>query len=424
LIVRVRADNGVYGEVRAPPSKSYTHRAVAAAMLAPGRSEIRSPLRSLDTAATTGAARQFGAEVTEGEGVTLVTGVEQPVTPDDVINALNSGTTLRVMTCIAGLARGGYTILTGDDSLRRRPMQPLLDALCQLGVRAWSARLDGTAPVIVEGGGMGGRCRIRGDVSSQFVSGLIIAGSASTREVHVYVDGELVSKPYVDATISVLERFGVKVERDGYRAFHTVAGGYRPTAFTVPGDYGLAGFIMAAPLMAGGRVRVAGLDPELPQADYKIVDALRAMGAEAREDGVGVEVAGSELRGFEADLRDSPDLLPIIAVLAAVAGGETRIRGVAHARLKESDRIHVLATELSKASVKVYERPDGLVVVGGRLGPARLDPRGDHRLFMAFTLLSLASGGLVEVLGPESAEVSYPAFLEDLVRIGCEVELR
>ncbi|MCS7145409.1 MAG: 3-phosphoshikimate 1-carboxyvinyltransferase [Nitrososphaerota archaeon] len=421
MIVRVRAER-VSGEVKAPPSKSYTHRAITAALLAPGKSDITNPLYSRDTEATINAAKLFGATLNLKKDHITVEGVERPKTPDNIIDAMNSGTTLRIMTSVAGLTKSGYTVLTGDESLRRRPMQPLLNALRQLGIRAWSSKLDGTAPVIVEGGEMGGECRIRGDVSSQFISGLIIAGSAAERPVSVNIEGELVSKPYIDATLSVLKQFGVEVERAGYRKFTTTPRGYRPAGFTVPGDYGLAGFVMSTPMVAGGRVRVTGLDPRLPQADYKVVEVLRNMGAEVKEGEGFVEVVGSSLRGVDVSLRDSPDLLPIVAVLGAVADGETRIRDVGHARFKESDRIAVLAAELSKTSIRVRELPDGLVVEGGRLKAARLDPRGDHRLFMAFTLLSLATRGGIEVLDPESASVSYPTFLQDLETLGCEVE--
>lgn len=421
MIVRVKGRE-LEGEVKAPPSKSYTHRAVAAALLTPGVSTINNPLYSRDTEATINAARLFGAELRLQKDSITLQGVDQPRTPDNVVDAMNSGTTLRIMTCIAGLAKKGYTVLTGDESLRKRPMQPLLDALGQLNIRAWSTKLNGTAPVIVEAGEMGGECVIRGDISSQFISGLLVAGCATDRGVKVRIDGELVSKPYVDATIMVMKAYGAAVEREGYRQFHAAPSRYHPTKFTVPGDYGLAGFMMAAPLVAGGSVKVSGLDPSLPQADYRIIEILKLMGASLHEDGDSVKIGGSEMRGIEIELQDSPDLLPIVAVLATVAEGKTKITGVRHARFKESDRISVLSSELSKAGARVEELPDGLIVNGGRLKQAKLDPRGDHRLFMAFTLLSLASNGEIEVLDPESASVSYPEFLEDLKRLGCEVE--
>ncbi|MEM1967435.1 MAG: 3-phosphoshikimate 1-carboxyvinyltransferase [Nitrososphaerota archaeon] len=423
MIVKVRG-SGLRGEVRAPPSKSYTHRAVSVALLAPGASTINNPLYSRDTEATINAAKLFGAQLEAREQAITMHGLSKPQTPENVVDAMNSGTTLRIMTCVAGLVKKGYTVLTGDESLRKRPMQPLLDALGQLKIKAWSSKLNGTAPVIVEAGEMGGECVIRGDISSQFITGLLIAGSCTAEGVKVRVQGRLVSKPYIDATINVMKAFGASVEREGYSLFYSNPSGYHSTIFTVPGDYGLAGFMMAAPLVAGGRVKISGLDPSLPQADYRVVEIIRAMGADVREDEGCVEVSEAGLRGVDVELSDSPDLLPVVAVLASVAEGETRIRGVGHARYKESDRISALASELFKAGIRVQELHDGLVVGGGRLRPARLDPRGDHRLFMAFALLSLASGGGLEVLDPECASVSYPQFLDDLKKLGCEVEAR
>jgi 3-phosphoshikimate 1-carboxyvinyltransferase len=422
VVLRVRITGAeLRGEVKAPPSKSYTHRAVTAALLSEGYSTVLNPLRSRDTEATINAARLFGAAVEEDKDRLAVRGRSRPLTPSNVIDAMNSGTTLRIMTSVAGLVERGYTVLTGDESLRRRPMQPLLDALRDLGVRAWSTKMDGTAPIVVEAGKMGGVCRIRGDVSSQFVSALLMAGAAAEREVAVKVDGEPVSRPYIDSTIAVMEEFGARVWREGYTYFQTEPSGYRPSSFTVPGDYGLAGFVMAAPLLAGGKVRVTGLNPRYPQADSTILEILAKMGAKVRVIPDAVEVEWAPLRGLEVDLRDSPDLLPIVAVLGALAAGETRITGVQHARHKESDRIHVLASELAKVSIEVREEPDGLRIKGGKPSQSVLDPHGDHRLFMAFALLSLSVKGGLEVMDPQSASISYPGFLDDLRVIGCEV---
>ncbi|MEM2492292.1 MAG: 3-phosphoshikimate 1-carboxyvinyltransferase [Nitrososphaerota archaeon] len=423
-LVRVRQREEVFGDVTAPPSKSYTHRAVFVASLSDGTSTVRSPLISRDTVATINAVRAFGAQVDQREGLLVVEGMERPQVPEDVIDAMNSGTTLRIATAVASLVEGGYTVLTGDGSLRRRPMGPLLEALGQLGVEAWSTRNNGCAPVVVKGeGGLRGKCAMRGDVSSQFVSGLIVAGSASDGALEVSLTGEVVSRPYIEATCEVVRRFGGRVSLEGSRVL-VEGGGLRAREFVVPGDYGLAAFLMAVPLLMGGSVRVWNLDRSLPQADAAILEVLREMGARFREGENYVEVFGSDLHGVHVDLRDAPDLLPVVAVLACFAEGETVVSGVGHARYKETDRIAVLARELSKAGATVEEKRDGLVVRGAELREAVLDPEGDHRLFMAFALLSLASQGKVATLGVESVDVSYPNFLRDLSAVGCEVEVR
>ncbi len=423
-VVRVLQKGEIFGDVRAPPSKSYTHRAVFVASLAEGTSVVRSPLISRDTSATIGAVRRFGASVEQRESSLLVEGVGRPKVPDDVIDAMNSGTTLRIATAVASLAAGGYTVLTGDESLRRRPMGPLLEALNQLGVEAWSTRGNGCAPVVVRGkGDLTGSCSIRGDVSSQFVSGLVIAGSASEGGLEVRLTGEVVSRPYIEATCEVVRRFGGSASFEGSEV-RVEGKGLEPGEFQVPGDFGLASFLMAVPVLMGGSLRVWNLDGSLPQADAMILDVLREMGARFRVGRDHVELYGSELKGVRVNLKDAPDLLPVIAVLACFAEGETVITGVGHARYKESDRISVLARELSKAGASVEELEDGLVVRGSALREAVLNPEGDHRLFMAFALLSLASQGRIATLGLESLDVSYPNFLLDLSSIGCEVEVR
>jgi 3-phosphoshikimate 1-carboxyvinyltransferase len=423
-VVRVVQRGEVFGDVFAPPSKSYTHRAVFVASLAEGTSVINSPLISRDTRATIGAVMSFGASVEQQESSLLVEGLRRPRVPENVIDAMNSGTTLRIATAVASLADGGYTVLTGDESLRRRPMGPLLEALNQLGVEAWSTRGNGCAPVVVKGkGNIAGTCSIRGDVSSQFVSGLVVAGSASEGGLEVRMTGDVVSRPYIEATCEVVRRFGGRVSFEGNEV-KVEGGGLEPKEFTVPGDFGLASFLMAVPVLMGGSLRVWNLDRSLPQADAAILDVLSRMGARFREGRDHVELYGSELRGVEVDLRDAPDLLPVVAVLACFAEGETVVRGVRHARYKESDRITVLARELRKAGVDVEELSDGLVIRGSTLREAVLDPEGDHRLFMAFSILSLASQGKIATLGLESVDVSYPEFLRDLTSMGCEVEVR
>ncbi|MCS7142898.1 MAG: 3-phosphoshikimate 1-carboxyvinyltransferase [Aigarchaeota archaeon] len=421
--VHIESKGPVSGTVKAPPSKSYSHRAVMVGMLADGESRIINASFSRDVLATMNAAIKFGAGLKVHESELSVVGVARPSIPDDVIDAMNSGTTIRVMTAIAGLVENGYTILTGDESLRRRPMGPLLDAMNELGVMALSSRGNGCPPVIVKGGDMGGECRIRGDVSSQFISGLLIAGPRSRRGLAVNVLGDLVSRPYIDATLYVQSAFGYRsIENRGYAQFRVWPGGYSATEFEVPGDYGLASFLMIAPLFAGGRVEVLNLSEGPPQADYRIVEILRKMGANVEVMRDRVVVEESELRGIEVNLQDAPDLLPVISVTACRARGTTVIRGVRHARYKETDRLSIISSELGKVGAKVTELEDGLIIEPPvRVKTGALDPRGDHRLFMAFAILALACEGGMTVLDPSSASVSYPSFISDLTMIGAGV---
>lgn len=421
-LVRIRCREAK-GKIRAPPSKSYTHRGIIIASLAEGMSTIYNPLLSMDTAASIEGVKLMGAKAVLEDKKLIIEGVEQPETPADVIDAKNSGTTLRILTAVAGLVKSGYTVLTGDESLRRRPMQPLLDALQQLGVEAWSARLNGCAPVIVRGGGYKLReCTISGEISSQYISGLMIAGAKTSGGVLINITGRIVSLPYIYATMKTQEVFGAKSTISNNQII-TEGSGYRSAEFKVPGDYGLAAFILAIPFIAAGEVTVEGLTPDLPQPDISIISIIKEMGGDVEQRGDEVAARHSTLDGLTVSLRDAPDLLPVISVLAAVADGETVITDVRHARFKESDRISVITSELKKAGIHVEEMPDGVRIRPGEIKPATLDPHGDHRLFMAFSLLSIYSGGRILVKDPECVAISYPQFLKDLTSIGCEVEI-
>jgi 3-phosphoshikimate 1-carboxyvinyltransferase len=430
---RVLADGPLSGSVSVPPSKSYTHRAVLMASLAvAGRggkgSRIRNPLLSRDTNATVDACAAMGAEMERREGVLTVRGT-RPKVPEDVVNVENSGTTLRFMTSALSLAPEGLAVLTGDSSIRRRPMQPLLDTLGQLGVQAWSSRGNGCAPVVVKTGGMrGGKASIRGDVSSQFVSSLLISTPMAEIDTDLMV-ADAVSRPYIEMTLRLAERFGVKVvsKEEGYSEFEVTSGQeYRAADFSVPADFSSASFIVAAVAMVGGKVRIENLDASLPQGDAHIIEIARLMGAKVAEekDALVITSDGDKLRGGTFDLGDTPDLLPVVAVLALRCDSPVEIVGTAHARFKETDRIAIVAKELSKLGVNVKERDDGLRILPqkGKLQGAPMDAHDDHRMFMAFSLASMLIPGGAPVVGAESLDVSYPTFLEDIKKLGAKVK--
>lgn len=428
---RVTAVGQLSGSVSVPPSKSYTHRAVLMASLATaggrGRdSKIRNPLLSRDTNATVDACAAMGAEMERGEGALTIRGT-RPKVPDDVINVENSGTTLRFMTSAFSLAPEGYVVLTGDSSIRRRPMQPLLDTLGQLGVQAWSSRGNGCAPVVVKAGGMrGGKASIRGDVSSQFISSLLISSPMAEIDTTLKV-ADAVSRPYIEMTLRLAEHFGVKVSKNGYSEFEVSSGQeYRAAEFSVPADFSSASFIVAAVAMVGGRVRIDNLDASLPQGDSRIAEIVRLMGAKVEGERGALVVAsdGEKLRGGTFDLGDTPDLLPVVAALALRCDSPVEIVGTAHARFKETDRIAIVAEELSKLGVNVKERDDGLKIFPQKvkLQAAPMDAHDDHRMFMAFSLASMLIPGGAPVVGADSLDVSYPTFLEDIKKLGARVK--
>ncbi len=412
------------GAVSLPPSKSYTHRAVLMASLSDGRSEVSNVLFSRDTNATIAACKAMGA-VIEQSGNTLTIAGTSPRIPEDVVNVENSGTTLRFMTSTFAAAPEGFVVLTGDSSIRRRPMQPLLETLKELGVDAWTTRGNGCAPVVVKAGGIkGGSATIRGDVSSQFVSSLLISTPMASHDTSLAV-ADAVSRPYIEATLTLSRLFGVNVEREAYTRFDIEAGQkYRHADFAVPADFSSASFIVAAVGLVGGRVTLQNLNASLPQGDSAILKIAEGMGVKVREGGnsVTVESDGSKLKGGTFNLGDTPDLLPVVAALALRSESPVEVVGTAHARFKETDRIAILAKELSKLGVKIEERRDGMKIFPGpEMRRVLLDAHDDHRMFMAFSLASMLVPGGIPVVGAESLDVSYPTFLKDIERLGAKV---
>jgi 3-phosphoshikimate 1-carboxyvinyltransferase len=414
----------VSGEVYAPPSKSYTHRAILITALGPG-GEVKRPLLSADTKATISAVEALGAKVLQETDQVRIEGVSgRPKTPDDVINVLNSGTTLRFISAVSALTDGA--VLTGDSSIRSRPNGPLLEALSALGAKAFSVKGNGRAPLVVLGKLKGGRAVLNGGVSSQFLSALLIAcplcGNTTTITT-ISIDGELKSRPYAEITLGMLKDAGciVEAKKQEFR----MKGGqeYRLKEFEVPGDFSSASYLLAVAAITRSKLTVRGLRPSL-QGDSAIVDILKRMGARIswdRELGV-LGVEGEELSGTDVDASLTPDLVPTLAVLGAVAKGRTVIYNAEHVRHKETDRLHAMAVELTKMGVNIRERPDGLEIEGGVLRGARVNGYHDHRIVMALTLAGTVAGG-TSIETAESVDVSYPGFFQDMARIGVEAKL-
>jgi 3-phosphoshikimate 1-carboxyvinyltransferase len=428
----------IEGEIIAPPSKSYTHRAITIASLAE-KSEILYPLLSGDTEATINAAKCLGATVTiEREGQAkkiLIEGTEgRPATPEDVINARNSGTTLRFFTAVAALCEGA-AVITGDASLRKRPNVPLLNALNELGAEAFSTKGDGTAPIVVKGRLTGGETTIDASISSQFISALLITCPLAAKDSYILAHN-ISSVPYVRMTTEVLEQAGVEVSSSRLSGSNdysfNVEGGrsYDLRRFTVPGDFSSSSYLLAAAVITDSELRVKNLFPSA-QGDSRIVELLKEMGAKIKwnkEERI-VEVNGTQstgLKGIAVNMRDNPDLVPTIAVLAAVADGTTEITNVAHLRHKETDRLRFLTEELTKMGVQITEREDGLLIEGKekkRLKAATVYSHEDHRLAMALCIAALSAQGETVVKEVGCANISYPSFFVDMHDLGADVTL-
>jgi 3-phosphoshikimate 1-carboxyvinyltransferase len=412
------------GSVRCPSSKSYTHRAIAIASLAESKpSVITNALLARDTLATLASCRALGAEIKHTGTTVEVKGKLEFEPPESVINAENSGTTIRIIAAISSLVKSGYVVLTGDESLRRRPMQPILDALGQLGVSAFSTKENGTPPLVVKGGGLrGGTALIDGSISSQFISGLLIAGVRADSDIHLKIKGTLVSRPYVAATLATMEQFGVKVEHSSNMLeYHIKPARYRSSKFDVPSDFSTAALILAAGALVGEKLTVKGLNFRLPQGDSEIIDIMSRMGCRIRADKIKGDATverTESLEGGSFDLGDTPDLLPVVSILALKAKGPVTISGVAHARVKETDRVANIASELVKFGARILEFNDGLKITAPKmLKNASLEAYNDHRLFMAFAIASLMTEKSL-VAGAESVDVSYPEFIADMKGLG------
>lgn len=419
------------GNVKCPPSKSYTHRAIAIASLAEGKSTISNPLISRDTIATISGCKMLGIKIekaNENVNCIEIVGRNQFETPKDIINAENSGTTIRILTSMAALVKKGYTILTGDESLKTRPMKPLISALNQLGVQAFSSNEKNTPPVIVKGGGIkGGVVSIEGGISSQFISSLLISCIYGLTDVEIRVKGKQVSIPYINSTIETMKKFGVAIKHDKeYLNYFITNTRYQPTDFTIPGDFSSASLIIAAGVLCGGKISVKGLNFHYPQGDMEIIDIVRKMGGKItvnKEKGE-VDVYGSNsLDGIECNLVDCPDLLPAVSIISLKSRKPVRIFGISHARFKETDRISIITKELRKMGVDISEKEDELLLNPvRRLKNVEFDSHNDHRLFMAFTIASMLTNKST-VRGAESIDVSYPAFIHEIKRLGANVDL-
>jgi len=411
------------GRITAPPSKSYTHRGMVLGTLTHAHFTLKNPLLSDDTKATLDALLAFGAEVML-DGGNLDLWCEELRPAMRTIDARNSGTTLRLMTAVGALLPAKAT-LTGDSSLVKRPMGPLVEALKQLRAKCTYLGTRGCAPLTVEGAIDGKKARMAGDVSSQFVSALLIACCRKKEDTEVVVEGGLRSRPYVDITLQMLRDFGVDVEvRENT---FSVPGNQSLSleTYTVPGDYSSSAFPLAAAAATGGDVTVSNLDPHSPQGDRAFLGHLRDFGAKVSVHGSSVRVTGRRLLGTTVDVRDTPDLFPVLAVLGALADGRTVLKGGENLRAKESDRIATTTAFLSAMGATVKATSDGCEILGGeKLRGAPVDTAGDHRILMAAAVAALASSGETRMEDDDSFAVSYPGFVRDMHQLGCRLEVR
>jgi 3-phosphoshikimate 1-carboxyvinyltransferase len=407
--------------VSPPGSKSYTNRALVLAALARGTSTLRGVLFSDDTRHMARALVDLGFRLTVDEPAheIVVTGEGGTIPADQAsVYVGNSGTTARFLAPLLALGTGEYG-LDGNEAMRTRPIQPLLDAMSSLGADARSLGGNGYPPIRVRGGGLrGGTARMPGGVSSQYFSALLMVGPCTSDGISLEVEGELVSKPYIEVTAQAMRAFGASMENHEFRRFDVPRGAYRATAYDVEPDASAASYFFAAAAVTGGTVVVPGLGSASLQGDLGFVELLGRMGCEVRQTETETEVRGpKKLVGIRADMSNLSDTAQTLAAIAPFASGPTRITGIGFIRRKETDRIGAVVTELRRLGIRAEEEDDGLVVYPGQPEPATIETYDDHRMAMSFAIAGLVAPG-VQIRNPGCVSKTFPDFFSVLERLG------
>ena len=412
----------VEGVVQLPGSKSLSNRLLLLSSLARGVTEVSNLLESDDTQYMTAALTTLGIGLTFSEGGTRCM-VESAGGPFNVRQADlflgNAGTAIRPL-CAALCGGEGEFTLTGEPRMLERPIAHLVDALRQLGADIRYEGAEGFPPLRINAAGLrGGAVSIQGNVSSQYLTSLLLASPLAQDGLEIEIIGDLVSRPYIDMTVDVLRRFGVTVHNDDYRTFQVPGGQtYRsPGVALVEGDASSASYFLSAAAIRGGTVRVTGVGADSVQGDIKHADVLEQMGAVVRRGPDYIEVSRGSLRGLDLDLNHIPDAAMTVAVTALFAEGATTIRNIGNWRVKETDRLAAMAAELRKLGAQVVEGPDFLEIAPpDRLGPATIATYNDHRMAMSFSLASLGDAE-VTILDPGCVSKTFPDYFDNFSAI-------
>ena len=417
-MIEIRPATKIKAEVAVPGSKSITQRALIAAALADGESVLLGPLESEDTRYTAAALAQMGVTVEKGkENWTVIGNGGRIETPAKEIFLGNNGTATRFLASVAALVAGTFRI-SGDARMAERPILPLMQALQGWGVDIASINNNGCPPLVIKANGLsGGKTILPAGKSSQYLSSLLLVGPYARQEAELDVQGEILSLPYVIMTLAVMESFGIRVEaNEALNSYSIPRGIYRARKYAIEGDASNASYFYAAAAITGGEVTVPNVPVPSLQGDAAFVALLARMGCQVNKTGEGLTVSGpEELRGITIDMADMPDVVPTLAVVASQAKGRTVIKNIAHLRIKECDRLHVMAVELAKLGAGVEELEDTLIIEGNApdtpMHGAEINTYNDHRIAMSFAVAGLAVPG-VKILGEECVAKSFPDFWE------------
>jgi 3-phosphoshikimate 1-carboxyvinyltransferase len=403
--------------VHVPGSKSLTNRALLIAALAEGATHLTNALFSDDSKYFANALQTLGFDVQldEVDAAMTVTGLGGRIPSHKAELFIgNAGTAARFLSAFLTLGQGEY-ILDGEPRMRERPIGDLIDALHQLGVELEAT--NNCPPVEISAKGLpGGKTKIAGNISSQFLSALLMVAPYAKSPIEIEVTTELNSKPYVDMTLAIMRDFGIDVERDGYKSFKIPIANYKSQIkYSIESDASAASYFFAAPAICGGTLRVENISRNSKQGDSGFLDILEQIGCLIREDNNSIEVTGtSALKGIDVDMRDLPDTAQTLAAIAPFASSSTRIRGIASARLKETDRVHATCIELARLGIHVEEHQDGMTIYPcDKIQPAAIQTYNDHRMAMAFSLMGLRMDG-IRIENPACVSKTFPYFFEVL----------
>ncbi len=420
--IEIKTSGPVDAEVTLPGSKSYTNRALVLAALAEGSSVITGALFSDDTQYMADCLRALGFAIRqepEEARFRIAGGAGKIPNRGASLFVGNAGTAMRFLTALCALGEGRYEI-DGEPRMRQRPIGGLVEALKGLGATITYTEREGFPPLLVEGRGLeGGKVCMSGTISSQFFSALLLAAPYAHSDVTVEVEGDLVSKPFIDMTMQAMKTFGIEADNESYSRFVVGSGQtYKACDYQVEPDATAASYFLAAAAITQGRVRIKGLGRASLQGDVGFVALLKEMECQVRSGEDWLEVQGRPLRGMEADLSQVPDVAQTLAVVALFAEGKTRITGIGNLRLKETDRIRALATELSRLGAKVEEEPEALTIIPGTLRSAEIETYDDHRMAMSLALVGLKVRG-VRIRNPGCVSKTFPDYfqrLEELIQ--------
>lgn len=410
-MLAIKTKKAINAVIEAPPSKSYTQRALLISALANGKSIIKNPLFSDDTDYMIYALGQFGVRIDKKQNDLAVYGTNGKLaSPKNKVFVGNAGTAMRFLTTLASLSQGESTI-TGDKRMQQRPIQDLLDGLQQLGVKSESN--NGLPPVKVYGGNFnGGNIKLKGRTSSQYLSSILMCAPYAKKNVEISIDGDLASKPYADITLGIMKSFGASVKNREHKKFiikNNIK--YKPKIYKVEGDASSASYFFAAAAITKGRVRVNNINPNSKQGDIKFADLLKNMGCSIKKGRDFIEVKGNRLKSISADMNQMPDIVPTLAVTSVFADSTTIIRNVPNLRFKETDRLRALAIELRKIGANIEELHDGLKIKRRRLKKAIIETYNDHRIAMSFAVAGLVING-IRIKNPACVNKSFPDFWE------------